>query len=290
MAPGQVRPIRLPEDQDEINSFLDRRSGEAGLATLSESKLVGLTTGSTSLIDREEGETAGVAVLSRAARTGEWAMEIVAVPSRSVEAVLVEAAEREIKGSTGSMLRWWIYDEDCDRIALDLGYKPERLLLLMGRRLPTSDRPRFDPEVSVREFRPGEDDRAWLAVNNSAFEGHPENGDWDQADLEQRLGADWFDAGGFRTAWVDGEMVGFCWTKIHPGRGGEIYVIGVSPPWWGRGLGRALVLEGMRYLTESGCERVFLYTEGDNSRAIRLYRDLGFMVERTHRSFVKKLD
>lgn len=290
MSPGQVRRIRLPEDQDEITSFLDRRSGEAGLATLSESKLVGLTTGSTSLIARRQGKTAGVAVLSRAARTGEWAMEIVAVPGRSVEAALVEAGEGEIRQSAGSVLRWWIYDEDCDRIALDLGYEPERLLLLMGRPLPTSDRPRFDRDVVVREFRPGEDDQAWLAVNNAAFEGHPENGDWGQADLEQRLAADWFDAAGFRTAWVDGELVGFCWTKIHPGRRGEIYVIGVSPPWWGRGLGRALVLEGMEYLTESGCERVFLYTDGDNSRAIRLYRALGFMVERTHRSFVKKLD
>lgn len=289
MPSGQVRPVNLSEDERAIISFLHRRSGNKGLATLSESKLVGLKGGSTSLVAREQGEIIGLAVMVRAAGQGEWAMEIVAEPHRSVEAALVEAAERGVEASSGSVLRWWIYD-DLDRVALDLGYQPERLLLLMGRPLPTSDMPRFDPQVVVRPFRPGEDDDAWLAVNNAAFEGHPENGGWGQADLEQRLEAGWFDSEGFLTAWVEDELVGFCWTKIHPDQRGEIYVIGVSPPWWGRGLGRALVLEGMRYLTGAGCRRVFLYTEGDNARAVRLYRDLGFAIERNHRSFVKQLD
>ncbi len=289
MPSGPIRPVRLPGDEDEITSFLARRSGRPGLATLSENKSVGLTSGSTSLVAREEGEIVGVAVLSQAARTGEWAMEMVSVPSRPTETALAKAAERAVEGSSGSVLRWWIYDDDCDRLAMDLGYHSERLLLVMGRSLPTSERPHFAADVVVRGYRPGIDDPAWLAVNNAAFEGHPENGDWGLADLEQRLGAGWFDPEGFRTAWIGDELVGFCWTKVHPGRRGEIYVIGVAPPHWGRGLGRALVLEGMRYLTDVGCERVFLYTEGDNARAVRLYRDLGFVVERTHRSFVKEL-
>lgn len=162
----------------------------------------------------------------------------------------------------------------------------------MARSLPHDEEPRFPPEIEIASFRPGIDNDVWLQTNNAAFAGHPENGELTRTDLGDRLAADWFSAEGFRMAWAGGasggDLAGFCWTKIHPSGEGEIYIIAVVPGHGGRGLGRQLVLEGMRHLAERGCRRVVLYTESDNERAVSLYRSLDFETEATHRSF--KLD
>ena len=70
------------------------------------------------------------------------------------------------------------------------------------------------------------------------------------------------DPSGFLIAWDGDELVGSCWTKVHGGGVGEIYVIGVSPPHQGRGLGRALVLAGLDYLAAvKGCTEGMLYVD-----------------------------
>jgi len=76
-----------------------------------------------------------------------------------------------------------------------------------------------------------------------------------------------------------------------PGRGagvdpaaesvGEVYVLGVDPsarvagaPV--RGLGAPLTAAGLAYLAARGQQRVLLYVEGDNSKALNLYSRMGF--------------
>ena len=103
------------------------------------------------------------------------------------------------------------------------------------------------------------------------------------------MAMDWFEPEGLRMAWERETLTGFCWTKIHPGGEGEIYIIGVVPSFQGRGLGRELVLEGMRHLSGRGCETVMLYTEGDNAAAVGLYEKLGMRTEAVNLSFVKNL-
>jgi mycothiol synthase len=103
------------------------------------------------------------------------------------------------------------------------------------------------------------------------------------------MAMDWFDPEGLRMAWAGERLAGFCWTKIHPGGDGEIYIIGLHPDFQGRGLGRPLVLEGFRHLHERGCGRVFLYTEEDNGAAVRLYEKVGMQVVETHRSYLRAL-
>ena len=142
--------------------------------------------------------------------------------------------------------------------------------------------------VDVRAFRPGHDEEAFLALNAVAFAGHPEQGRLTRQDLELRLSEPWFDPAGFFVAvstsptsdgpGQEGELLGFHWTKVHPGdpARGEVYVVGVSPRAQGSGLGRLLTLTGLHHLAGLGLPEVILYVEADNAPARAVYGRLGF--------------
>src|SRR5204863_5395344 len=137
------------------------------------------------------------------------------------------------------------------------------------------------PPLETRPFRVGVDEARWLEVNNRAFEGHPEQGDWDEATLKHREGEAWFDPEGFLLHERDGRLVGFCWTKVHADHDpplGEIYVVAVDPDFAGQGLGRALVLAGLDHLAAKGLTVGMLYVDAGNTPARRLYDDLGFTI------------
>jgi mycothiol synthase len=177
--------------------------------------------------------------------------------------------------------------ESHDRALAGAGLRCTRDLLQLRRPLPLDVDDRGPaPAVTVRPFRPGADDEAWLHVNNRAFAWHPEQGGWHADDLAARRSEPWFDAAGFLVHEEDGRMAGFCWTKVHVDEDpplGEIYVIAVDPAFHGRGLGRALTLAGLDHLTGRGLTVAMLYVEGDNDVALDLYRDLGFTVHHRHR-------
>ena len=134
------------------------------------------------------------------------------------------------------LLRLWAHGRDsvAAQAATQAGWQPVRTLLQLRRSLPDLDLP--EPElpdgVSIRTFRPGADDQAWLAVNARAFATHPEQGRWTQADLADRLAAPWFDPAGFLLAVRDSQLLGYHWTKVHTETAepmGEVYVLGVDP-------------------------------------------------------------
>ncbi len=172
-----------------------------------------------------------------------------------------------------------------------LGLVRTRVLLQMRRDSETAG-PLPDvelaPGVSVRTFRPGADDDAFLGVNARAFAWHPEQGRLDRAGLAAEMTQDWFDPAGFFLAVdADDRVLGFHWTKVHPSdpRGGgpigEVYVLGVDPLSPIRGLGTPMTVIGLEYLAQQGLSTVLLYVEGDNERALALYRRLGFEVAGT---------
>ena len=173
------------------------------------------------------------------------------------------------------------------------GLRPDRRLLRMAVALPLTEPSRFPDGFEIRGFAPGEDNEALLAVNNRAFTGHPEQGAWTPRELEMRLGMDWFDAEGLRTAWAGEALAAFNWTKLHPpgtarpgGAVGEVYALAVDPAFRGQGLGRAVTLDGLRYLNQRrGAEKAMLYVDSDNGPAIGLYGGLGFIVEHTDRAY-----
>ncbi|MEV4437667.1 mycothiol synthase [Streptomyces sp. NPDC049577] len=188
---------------------------------------------------------------------------------------------------SGKRLRVWAHGGHAAarHLAQVLGLSLFRELRQMRRPLRGLDLPDpvFPAGVSVRTFRPGEDDAAWLALNAAAFAHHPEQGALTQRDLDDRKAASWFDPEGFFLAERAGELVGFHWTKVHPEEGGlgEVYVLGVRPGAQGGGLGKALTTVGLRHLAGRGLPTAMLYVDADNTAAVSVYERLGFETHET---------
>ena len=162
-------------------------------------------------------------------------------------------------------------------LAAATGLTAERTLLIMRRPTDLPLAPaRFGTGITVRTFQPGSDDADWLALNARAFQDHPEQGSLTQVDLDLRMAEPWFDPTGFFLAVEAGALVGFHWTKQHPDRLGEVYVLGVDPAAGGRGLGRALLTIGLEHLRDRGDLAVQLYVEADHAGAVGLYQASGF--------------
>ncbi|MFI9235965.1 mycothiol synthase [Streptomyces sp. NPDC053079] len=187
---------------------------------------------------------------------------------------------------SGKRLRVWAHGGHpaARHLAQVLGLSLFRELRQMRRTLHDLDLPEpVLPEgVTVRTFRSGEDDAAWLAVNAAAFAHHPEQGSLTQRDLDDRKAEAWFDPKGFFLAERAGEIIGFHWTKIHADEGlGEVYVLGVRPGAQGGGLGKALTAVGLRHLAAQALPTAMLYVDADNLPAVAVYERLGFATHET---------
>ena len=204
--------------------------------------------------------------------------------ARHATAQLLVHPERRRQGLGGQLLHdvagvsvWAFGDLPPARaFAAVKGLAERRRLLVMERPL---DPPSGTAYEGVRPFEPGDLD-GLLAVNAAAFDWHPEQRHFSRADLDARMAEPWFDPAGLLvTADADG-LTGFHWTKRHPERLGEVYVIATAPDASGYGLGGALLTAGLAHLSATGCRRVILYVESGNA-AVRLYRRHGFVVARS---------
>jgi mycothiol synthase len=269
-----------------------------GISPLSEHALLHLRYGgdpqARNLLLTSGGELAGYAHLDPADPVEGPSGELVIHPAHRRRGLGL-ALTLALLAETGSRpLRLWAHGDlpGAEALATRAGFERIRALWTMRRSLQAPiDAPAFPDGVTRRTFQVGADEAAWLDLNRKAFASHPEQGAWTPDDLALREREPWFDPAGFFLAERPAdagpaELVGFHWTKIHgahPGGPaheheaiGEVYVVGVSPSARGTGLGRALTLEGMRYLRSRGLADVMLYVDEANTPAIRLYESLGF--------------
>ena len=228
------------------------------------------------LLVSEDGDLVGYAQLELGT---EWsAGQLVVSPSHRREGVGTQLLRRLIMESSTPLRVWAMGDTPAARaLALGVGMVRQRELLIMERRLDEKlPKPAIPPGVQIRTFVPGQDEQEWLRVNAAAFASHPEQALIDLDDLNDHMAESWFDTRGFFVATKDGSMIGFHWTKQHQDQLGEVYVLGIAPWAARRGLGKALLLTGLRWLQQQGNSRVKLYVESDHQAAIELYLTYGF--------------
>lgn len=127
-------------------------------------------------------------------------------------------------------------------------------------------------------------DAQWLEVNNQAFSWHPEQGGWDQDKLDKAQQVQWFNSDDvlFLVDSAEGKIAGFHWLKRHTDTRGEIYVVGLSDSYRGKGLGGPLIQMGLAHLSQAGMQEVILYVEADNKPAVKAYEALDFTVIERH--------
>ena len=134
-----------------------------------------------------------------------------------------------------------------------------------------------------REFS----EQAWIDVNNDAFSWHPEQGGWDLARLHRAQEAQWYSDEDVLLLWDESgdepRLAGFHWTKWQdtPGQG-EVYVVGLSSEYRGKGLGGPVVEMGMKHLLDGGATEIILYVEDDNQAAVSRYEKLSFGIAEEH--------
>jgi mycothiol synthase len=281
-----------PTDRGQIRELVDVAEAADGIGPLSEHALLHLARGGgVDLTARSEaGELAGYAHLDEGAGSQPATGELVVHPDHRRAGHGTALVRALATAAGGKELRIWAHGHLPGAVGLAraLGFRQVRELWQMLVHLDPevlAELPDFAADgLRLRPFVVGQDEAAWLTVNARAFASHPEQGGWTEADLQDREATEWFDPAGFLLAEDEatGAIAGYHWTKQHRGAGGEgspigeVYVLGVDPAYQGRGLGPALTLAGLRYLSSLGITEVILYVDGENAPAIATYRKLGF--------------
>ena len=226
---------------------------------------------------------AGRALLGRIP-TG-WSVDLDGPTDAAAATSLLADALAAVGQEGGGLARLWVRDADpaTTSAAESLGLTRSATCTSSAGRSRSTRRGSW----TCRAFVVGQDEDAWLEVNNRAFDWHPEQGHW-TARTWRALRRAVVRPAGFLLHEEEGRLVGFCWTKEHrdvePNLG-EIYVIAVDPAAGRRGLGRPLTLAGLDHLSRAGLPVGMLYVDGGNEGGIHLYDKLGFAVHHTDTSY-----
>jgi len=249
------------------------------------------------LIATEEGHDHPVAYCQLSRGNDSWSLDLVVHPHHRYDMAIIgrelmTSALEVVKTEGGGHVHWWVFEASQlhRELAHEFDLQQGRELLQLRVALPLA------PSVAVRadslitrSFDFSRDAQNWLDTNNAAFAQHPEQGAWEIDVLRSRIAEPWFDAKGFLINDINSELAGFCWTKLQTDTTpllGEIYVIAVHPSFTGRGLGSAITVAGLNYLSKSGAEVGMLFVDSTNTAAIAMYNALGFVAHHTEIAFV----
>lgn len=285
----RLRPLVRPDEVPAVAGLVEELTTLEGHSPVGEHKFLDLLgAGSERIMGMVfEGDDGSLAAYVAANPDEDlWTVEFAIRPEhRTRIGQLLDEVVTWISEAGGRRVRIWAYRDDLAASLADAGFSVERDLHQLRRRLPAGPQISLPAPLEVRGFRVG-DEAAWLEVNARAFEGHPENGNWDAEILANRTAQSWFDAEALLMLWDGQTLVGFCWSKPVDERTGEIYGIAVDPDRQGEGLGRFLLLEGLDVIrTRFGADEALLYVDSTNSRALALYSSLGFGLDHIDRAF-----
>ena len=159
------------------------------------------------------------------------------------------------------------------------GFRPVRTYWKMrwdGNEAPPMELP---AGFSLRPFVLGRDEKALTELQNAAFR---EN--WGFCpntieDIAARVRLKSNDEGAIIFIAGCAGLAGYNWTMRAAGATdsiGWIHMTGVHPDYRGRGLGRTVVVSGMKHLRDKGVGAIELEVDADNAPARDLYLELGF--------------
>ena len=294
-----------PPDVQAVHELVQQVEAADGTAPLSEHVLLHLPHGGDAevrnLLVREGRSVVAYAHLDVTDQVEGSSAELAVAPSARGRGLAKALVAELLRQTPDGRLRLWAHGDSpaAAGLAAAQGFSRNRVLFQMRRSLETELSAPVQPEgVTLRTFVPGQDEQAWTELNNRAFAGHPDQGGWGVHEVELREKEPWFDPAGFFLAERDGRLVGFHWTKVHGGHGGddphehesehpehehhdhppigEVYIVGVDPSEQGRGLGPWLTLVGLHSLHSRGLASVLLYVDESNAAAVRTYERLGF--------------
>lgn len=152
---------------------------------------------------------------------------------------------------------------------LAAGFEPHEHLHLLSHDL--ADIPDAPP-ARLRRGWPIDRDPA-LAVDGAAF---PPFWRLDRGGLREAIGAT--PVARFRVATAKGLVIGYAVTGRAGGRG-YVQRLAVHPDHSGRGIGRALVVDGLAWLRAGQAREAVVNTQVGNERALDLYQRLGFRLQ-----------
>jgi mycothiol synthase len=181
---------------------------------------------------------------------------------------------------TGATLAVTAHESDVSRLDLlrRRGYRRERTFFRLERDLDGGLEPPVWPAgIRPAAFRPGVDDALVHAAHEEGFADHygPAETDLDEWIRSRFTGGD-PDVGLWLVAWDGGEVVGGIEAVETPAGGfmGELFV---RPPWRGRGIGRALMLQECAELRRRGMRTAFFAVDAANpTGALALHESIGF--------------
>src|SRR5438270_1233694 len=190
----QTRARLSPEEVRAVVRLVDDVTDADGVRPLSEHVMLHLRYGgderARNFLLRVGAEVVGYAHLDTTDAVEGASAELAVGPrhrGKGYGRQLVDALVSETTDRT--RLRLWAHGtgSGAANLARAMGFKRERVLWQMRRSLfaPVPE-PTWPPGVVVRTFVVGQDEQAWLEVNNRAFADHPDQGTWTLDDLMMR--------------------------------------------------------------------------------------------------------
>jgi mycothiol synthase len=244
----------------------------------------------TRLWEDEQGRLLGYAI----AHKPFWTLDYFAHPAARAagleERILAWGLERwqqMMPRQEGRLSLWLDAREDqAERVALleRLGFARDAWSMLhlhqsLARVLPP---PAVPEGFSIRPLAGEAEVAAYVALHRAAFGSNNMTVDWRRQILES---PQYVPALDLVAVDADGALAGFCicWlsqrANDHNGSvAGQVEPMGVRPDLQQRGLGRALLMEGLRRLQAHGATSAYVDCDGGNDPAFQLYEGAGFRI------------